>query len=64
MKNKKPPKGRICAWKGCRKAATVLASGIGQIDWYCDDHAGEVADCGNPEYVVQCPNCDCYHGVN
>jgi hypothetical protein len=30
----------------------------------CSIHKNMVADIGEPEYVVSCPNCGCEFGVN
>jgi hypothetical protein len=59
-------KGTKCEWKGCRKNAIVLAwDNVDKVLLLCcEDHAYEAADRGHPEYVVNCPNCNCKFGVN
>lgn len=60
-----------CQYEGCDELATYIASGRYYMgvaghgtSCFCEDHAAVVADEGNPEYVVCCPNCDCKFGVN
>ena len=59
-----------CDWKGCNKPATAIAAGKPNdrndesVGKYCEDHAETVAYASNPEYIVNCPNCDCRFGVN
>ena len=64
---------RRCAYEGCEKEATQLASGREHdyprkpghhTAFYCAEHGSDVADEGNPEYTVCCPHCDCLFGVN
>lgn len=61
-----------CAYEECEAEATTLARGRDCFEkkghpgvaMYCDMHAGQVADEGNPEYLECCPNCGCVFGVN
>lgn len=64
-----------CQYEGCNKPATTIASGrrdyqkapnegAYNVGLFCDDHAYNVADHGNPEYHAVCPNCNCRSGVN
>ncbi len=55
-----------CRFPGCKKDAIFLAAGIlnNQPKFYCEEHAVAIADEGNPEYIVDCPNCGCKFGVN
>lgn len=66
--------------RGCEEEGVVLAIGrphykeSNDLDYeevpgspvglYCKTHARLVSDEGNPEYVVDCPNCKCRFGVN
>lgn len=66
-----PPEGARCAFGACDKPATTLAVGrssreqLGHpLAWYCEGHAEQIADEGNPEYRESCPNCGCRFGVN
>jgi hypothetical protein len=62
-----------CEFDGCGEPATDLAKGRRhfsgnpghpRVGNYCTKHADVVADEGDPEYVVDCPNCGCQFGVN
>lgn len=56
-----------CKYKGCTEPATMIACGRSDYpkpDCFCEEHATLVAGEGNPEYLNECPNCTCLHGVN
>ena len=63
----------LCQYKGCRKKAVEIASGRETYiendpghptpALYCEDHAAIVSDEQFPEYIVECPNCQCKFGV-
>ena len=57
-----------CEFEGCEQIATRIARGRGtkghELGCYCFTHANVVAAEHAPEYVAECPNCDCKFGVN
>ena len=63
-----------CDIKECFELATVRAykyvipvptdGDQGYTGYYCEKHALEVARSSSPEYVAQCPCCNCLFGVN
>lgn len=61
--------GDKCAFEGCTADAEFLACGRGETGHpnpapYCDTHGRMIADEDSPEYLNDCPNCGCLHGVN
>jgi hypothetical protein len=66
----------VCQFTGCDKPAQFIAGHHGTWDskagdyvgkhagCYCEKHAHAIADSGLPEYIDDCPNCGCRHGVN
>lgn len=55
-----------CQHPNCDNIATSIAENrqIGVVAFYCDVHATQAVEAGNPEYGVCCPNCGCGFGVN
>jgi len=61
----------ICAYEKCRKKGRYFGcgkylegKGHPKPNYYCLKHFPKVINEGNPEYVANCPNCDCGFGVN
>lgn len=49
----------------CLKEAEYIATVRGEYPaYYCKEHAYKVVDNDQPEFIVNCPNCDCLFGVN
>lgn len=55
-----------CEAEGCRRKATVIAanSESGKVGAFCEPCGDHFAERTNPEYTVNCPNCECHFGVN
>ena len=61
-----------CEYPGCEEKATTLAAYVEQrymgsvlkVGRFCAEHAELVAGHHSPEYVAECPNCQCHFGVN
>jgi len=61
-----------CEYPKCEEKATTLAAYVEQgysgnaekVGRFCAEHAELVAGHRSPEYVVECPNCQCLLGVN
>ena len=55
-----------CQWLECEDEATTIAQDreAHTLGCYCEQHALEVAERGNPEYTAECPNCFCLFGAN
>lgn len=63
----------LCDIQGCDTIATQIACGKPDHEvpttrhpepgHYCEKHAQEIIDEGNPEYHVNCPSCGFFFGV-
>jgi hypothetical protein len=55
-----------CQYEECTEPATHIAYGGVRhpLGVYCEPHAESVQHEDDPEYGVECPNCDCRFGVN
>jgi translation initiation factor 2 beta subunit (eIF-2beta)/eIF-5 len=59
---------QLCEYANCNEKATQIAydRDTGVVLVICTEHAKDVVEYTrySPEYAVNCPNCDCYFGVN
>jgi len=53
-----------CQWENCQEEATCIAANRNKIGCYCYKHGYNIAKEHKPEYLTECPNCDCIFGVN
>lgn len=57
--------GDQCDTDGCTELAThVTANQRNEIFALCKTHHTQMIEAHRPEYIVKCPNCACYQGVN
>jgi hypothetical protein len=55
-----------CEYPDCKNFAVdiVFNRDKWEIGFYCSEHVNQIINIGDPEYIEQCPNCECFIPIN